>query len=98
MKYQHLRTVWLTISAVLIFPLTTFGAAPATVWRPTEINLTAQASYANPFTDVDVHCEFDGPNGERVVARGFYDGGRSWRVRFTPTAVGAWSYRTVAAD
>jgi hypothetical protein len=91
------RAVLLTLAVILIAPLAAFAAESA-IWRVTEIALTAQRSYTNPFVDADVLCEFNGPNGERIVVRAFYDGGNAWRVRFTPTAVGAWSYQTVAAD
>jgi hypothetical protein len=45
----------------------------------------------NPFLDVQLCAEFRYEN--RVVhADGFYDGDGTWRVRFMPDALGAWSY------
>jgi hypothetical protein len=53
---------------------------------------TAQIS-GNPF-DVDLRGEFTGPGGVQLVVPGFYDGGNTWIIRFSPTAVGHWSMRT----
>ena len=64
------RAVLLTLAVILIAPLAAFAAESA-VWSVTEIALTAQRSYTNPFVDADVLCEFNGPNGERIVVRAF---------------------------
>lgn len=50
----------------------------------------------NPF-DVELTGEFTGPGGARLRVPGFYDGGDTWKVRFSPTLPGAWSLRTVSS-
>jgi hypothetical protein len=50
----------------------------------------------NPF-DVEVTGEFSGPGGSTLKVPGFYDGGGVWKIRFSPTVVGAWRLRTVSA-
>lgn len=70
----------------------------AEVWRVVELAFNTQATYSNPFTDVTVSCQFIGPAGERLIISGFYDGNGVWRVRFAPTAVGAWSYQTASTN
>jgi len=47
---------------------------------------------ANRFTDVWLNATFTGPTGARTEFFGFYDGGDTWRLRFMPSAVGAWNY------
>jgi len=51
-----------------------------------EIELTSarpEGYYHNPFTNVAVQAQFT--NGSQTLtAYGFYDGGRTWRIRFAP--------------
>ena len=47
----------------------------------------------NPF-DVTLSAEFVGPNGVHLNVPGFYDGDGTWKIRFSPTEVGAWSMTT----
>lgn len=50
----------------------------------------------SPPDEVDFRVRFRSPSGREVEARGFWDGGRIWRVRFMPDEEGMWSYETVA--
>lgn len=45
----------------------------------------------NPFdhTENDVRVTFQGPTGQTITVPAFFDGGVTWRVRFTPHAAGA---------
>src|ERR1022692_2936799 len=36
----------------------------------------------NPF-DADLRANFDGPGSVRVTVPGFYDGNRTWKIRFS---------------
>lgn len=65
----------------------------AQVWRLEEIALTATHPPAGPAIDVAVLVEFTAPDRTLVRVPGFWDGGLDWRVRFTPTMPGAWTYR-----
>lgn len=49
----------------------------------------------NPF-DVQLIGEFTGPDGIELSIPAFYDGDGTWKIRFSPTAVGQWSLRTVS--
>ena len=61
-----------------------------------EWSLSSDADYDNPFGDVVFEGAFEGPTGQRFVVPGFYDGGGIWRVRFSPNAVGDWSFHLYA--
>ena len=65
------------------------------VWEKTEITLTAERSYANPYTAVTVSVFLTGPEGTRRCY-GFWDGGSTFRVRVLATAPGTWRWRSVA--
>ena len=64
------------------------------VWQPAEFAFTAQGDYAKPCERVALAAVFKGPDGATFRINGFWDGGRSWKIRFTPTAPGAWTYAT----
>jgi len=61
-------------------------------WDTFELTLDGPST-GNPFIDVELHAEFR--LGNRTVrARGFYDGDGTYRIRFMPDTLGAWTYRT----
>jgi hypothetical protein len=63
-------------------------------WDVFEITLSGPAN-GNPFTEVELAARFT--HADRVVtARGFYDGGGSYKVRFMPEDVGEWRYETTS--
>lgn len=88
----------------------TLDAQEVRAWEPFELTLTAREAPANPYTDVPaepgrtdlVAVTFTGTSGEakgqRVRVVGFWDGGRTWRVRFAPPAAGRWTYASSSAD
>jgi hypothetical protein len=61
------------------------------VWQVQEITLAAAREYANPYTDVDLWVELEGPAFKRRVY-GFWDGGRTFRIRIVATHPGEWSW------
>ena len=64
------------------------------IWQPAEFAFTAQGRYEKPCAQVELSAAFKGPGGESFQVNGFWDGGDAWKVRFAPTAPGAWSYVT----
>lgn len=69
-------------------------AAPQAIeqWEVFEVALPGPAD-GNPFLDVTFSARFT--SGQDVVAvPGFYDGGGTYRVRFSPPARGRWTYLT----
>ena len=69
----------------------TYGEAH--VWEMQEIVLQSQKDYANPYADVTVWIDLQGPGFAKRVY-GFWDGGKTFRVRFVATAPGEWTWRT----
>ncbi|MFH1084923.1 MAG: DUF5060 domain-containing protein [Chloroflexota bacterium] len=61
------------------------------IWEKIELTLLAQKAYANPYTDVVVWVDLDGPGFHKRVY-GFWDGGAVHRVRILATAPGEWSW------
>jgi len=71
-----------------------------------ELTLTASQDYSNPYLKMpnDLNTPgfvvgiFSGPNGEKLQVDGFWDGGKTWKIRIAPTSVGDWSYTTTSSD
>src|SRR4051794_40331826 len=68
--------------------------AAAAQWRQVQITFQGpEAPY--PYLDVDGWVEFTHSSGERIRRPMFWDGGTTWRVRFTSTqADGNWDWVT----
>ena len=86
------------ISAALLIAVS--GLVSAAVHRHGrfETTLTSVRDYADPLRDVQVTVLLQGPGGARRQVMAFWDGARTWRVRFSPEQTGTWSYRTVASE
>ena len=68
-------------------------------WDTCEITLAASKTYDNPFQNVELTGTFTHKEtGKSINVNGFYDGGSTWRIRFMPRELGAWSYLTESAD
>lgn len=67
-------------------------------WRAVEIVLTSSFDYANPFQDVDVTATFTKPGDRAIIRPAFWDGGRTWKIRFSAPDTGLWSMTTSATD
>jgi hypothetical protein len=85
---------------VLVCGLLTVGprlrAAPlasgeAHVWEMQEITFQSARAYPNAYADVELWIQLEGPGFSRKV-HGFWDGGRTFKVRFVATAPGAWHW------
>ena len=75
---------------------------PPTVetWRCAEWAFDAQRDFAAGGGDaVRLDAVFThAPSGREMRIPGFWDGGRTFRVRFAPPQAGAWTWRTECAD
>lgn len=78
--------LWLSLAVA-----TALAAAPVRVWEKQEITLEARGSYNNPYREVDVWVDLDGPGFHKRVY-GFWDGGKTFRVRLAATAPGQWRW------
>jgi len=74
----------------------TSGSGTVRVWEKVEIALTASRDYANAYADVRVWVDLAGP-GFKKRCYGFWDGGRTFRVRVLATAPGTWTWRSGAS-
>lgn len=66
------------------------------VWSKIDLAFTSQRDYANPYTDVEVWVDLEGPGFSRRV-HGFWDGGRHFVVRVLATVPGTWRWTSGSA-
>ena len=84
----------LFILAVAACAAAAFGTDVET-WRATELAFEAGADYDKTGADaVAFDAVFTHESGEKVSRPGFWDGGKTFRVRFAPTKSGRWSWST----
>jgi hypothetical protein len=66
-------------------------------WREVEIPLTADTDHENPYTQIEVGATFHhAETGTRLYRPAFYDGERTWKIRFAAPTTGVWEWRTEA--
>ncbi len=92
------RTAWLAW-----FACAAAGAAeprlvaePPRQWRPAEFSFAAAEKSSLPALGVRLTATFRGPGGATYRVQGFWDGGRTWKVRFMPDRPGRWTFETRA--
>ncbi len=65
-----------------------------------ELTLGVDAEYANPYDarEIIVDGIFTSPDGIQMTVLGFWDGESAWKMRFTPSQIGAWTYSISVTD
>ncbi len=67
-------------------------------WAVFERTFKSSVEYSNALQDATLQVLFTSPQGQTNLVYGFWDGGRTWRVRFAPDQLGRWTYRTICSD
>ena len=67
-------------------------------WGRLELDFRSSTSYENPIQDTELRVVFTAPSGRSRLIYGFWDGYRTWKVRFAPNEVGKWHYSTSCFD
>lgn len=68
------------------------------IWKMFEIELENPTNYNDPFRDVVLKAEFTHKLGRKIDFWGFYDGDKTWKVRFMPDETGRWDYKIGFSD
>ena len=74
------------------------NAGPIERYRVFETALESERDYEHPFLDATVTFTFTAPSGKRHTRDAFWDGGRTWRVRFSPDDAGKWAWQSQCSD
>jgi hypothetical protein len=54
--------------------------------------------YTNPYVEASATATFAAPDGRTLALPLFWDGGTTWRLRFSPNALGRWSWSVSSPD
>ena len=90
-----------TVPITLILFLISFCPAfsqDVAIWTRFEKSFASSKGYNNPLYDVKFNVRFISPTGREKNIRGFWDGSRSWKVRFMPDERGVWKWTTQSSD
>ena len=86
---------WLVMSMITITVVSCSGTSEDVksyhVWEKIEITLTSRKTIENPYRDMTVWVDLKGP-GFNKRCYGFWDGGKTFRIRITATAPGTWTW------
>jgi hypothetical protein len=72
--------------------------AIAPKWTRFEQSFKSTMAYANPWQQASLQVTFISPSGKTNQVYGFWDGGKVWKVRFTPDEIGRWSFHATCSD
>lgn len=97
MNAGHRRFFW--FAGIVCFASTLFAADPVVPkWSRFEQSFESSVKYENPVQSAALTVVFISPLGETNKVYGFWDGGNTWRVRFSPNMPGKWGWATTCSD
>lgn len=88
-----LKSISLCGAALAFLPFcgTHVSGAEVHVWEKQELTFTSTASFTNPYADLTVWIDLQGPHFNKRVY-GFWDGGHTFKVRLLATEPGLWRW------
>ena len=98
---MRLVTKWLSFLCLIHILQFVRGKFDLTVscWNAIELSFNATGSYSNPYLDIeDFTATFISSSGISMIMPGFWDGGKTWKIRFAPTSIGLWNFTTRSND
>jgi hypothetical protein len=101
MKYTLLTLLGLGLIGFSV-PITAATAQTeqtAPQWKEVELTFTAERNTANPYTDTEAWVDFTHDDGMELRRPMFWDGNRTFRVRFASNrSTGSWRWQSASAD
>ena len=106
---QHSRTMLHGITKILHTQTDESPKSNAFEWQVVELEFSSGTEIEHPYLSVPLSADghvltvrFELTSGDElgrsITVRGFWTGGRGWKVRFAPLASGRWSYVAESAD
>src|SRR6266478_1704797 len=93
------RWLLLTFVGVLALPAMASQKLPVvSKWGRFEHAFQSSLGYSNALQDVTLTVVFTSPLGETNQVYGFWDGGKTWLVRFSPNLPGRWTFTSTCSD
>jgi hypothetical protein len=63
-----------------------------------EWSYTSTRQYDDPFNEVELFVEMTDPDGVQISVPAFWAGRQTWSIRYTPSKLGRYHFRTVCSD
>ena len=63
-----------------------------------DVSLESMGQYANPYKEVVAEAVVRGPAGASRTLPLFWDGGSTWKLRFSPETIGDWQWSVRSSD
>lgn len=96
-RFDIARHAWQLCLLLGMFMSNVVLAETLRQWQMVELEFLSEKSHTTP-NEVELTATFSGPDGQNIVVPGFWDGGKIWKIRFTPNLAGQWMYATKASD
>ena len=98
MRSPQLRLSLLVILSILCTSVSASPRKSARLWEPVDRTFRNPDYSGNPF-DLSAKATFTHtPTGQKIRTELFYDGSDTWKLRFTGTQTGRWSFTTQSDD
>ena len=97
-KHRSIRHLGLALCLALVASSASAKESLVAKWGRFEQEFKSSVVYENPFQQCGLKVTFVSPDGTTNVTDAFWDGGKTWRVRFSPDLPGHWTYRTACTD
>ncbi|MBC8094985.1 MAG: DUF4038 domain-containing protein [Akkermansiaceae bacterium] len=91
-----LTCLWISLVSGFTAESTKIPGVPK--WTRFEQSFKSSFSYEKPLQSCTFTAEFISPIGITNLVLGFWDGGKTWRIRFLPEQPGRWTFRTRCSD
>jgi hypothetical protein len=88
----------LVATGLFFGPLLASAATQVPKWDQFEVKLESATDYTNPPQEAMLTAMFTSPKGAPRTVYGFWDGAKTWRLRFLPNEIGRWTYKTSCSD
>jgi hypothetical protein len=97
---MNVKQVSLSIVVLCVAAFTHVSSAADSVprWGRFEHSFESSAAYNNPIQEASLTVAFVSSQNETNKVPGFWDGGKTWRVRFSPNKPGKWTWASTCSD
>lgn len=83
------------LAAIILLQTIICHAESVHRWGAFEASIESSQRYVGQQQYVDVQFELTDPEGHAHVQPGYWNGGQTWNVRFSPSIVGRWTWRSL---
>jgi len=92
------RWLLLTYTLLVVPAIASENLPVVSKWGRFEHSFQSSLTYSNALQDVTLTVVFTSPLGETNQVYGFWDGEKTWAVRFSPNLPGRWSFKSTCSD